>query len=104
MLVLALVIHRLENGDAADWEGSATRDLGKGDGPDEGDLVAVPGADLDYHQGKVIGLDNVVSSGQGKEKDRELRTAVFWWATNAVLLGKIGKPVCRPATVLMLSE
>ena len=56
VLVLVLVVHGLEDGNAADREGRAAGDLGEGGGPDDGDLVAVPGADLDYDQGNVIGL------------------------------------------------
>ncbi len=55
-LLLVLVVRALDDADAADGEGAAAGDLGKGGGPDKGDLVAVPGADLDDDQGEVVGL------------------------------------------------
>jgi len=54
--LLLLVERALEDGDAADGQGRATGDLSEGGGPDEGDLLAVPGADLDNDQGDVVGL------------------------------------------------
>src|SRR3954468_21857282 len=41
---------------------------------------------------------------KGARKGKGTLTAWFWWPTNASLLGKMGKPVGMPATVLMLSE
>jgi len=49
--VLLLHVRRFEDGDTANRKGSAAGDLGEGGGPDNGDLVAVPGADLDDGQG-----------------------------------------------------
>jgi len=56
-LLLAFVIDTLHDGDAAHGEGTAAGDLGEGGGPDEGDLIAVPGADLDDDKRDVVGLE-----------------------------------------------